>query len=268
MNHLVNNAFVKLRIWVSPTIVLPILAAALFLWFWDSAAASQPTYLLPSPGEVKAAYSANQALIHESLYWTGYASVFGLLVSLVIATVLSILFVQFRWMEFALYPYAVLLQTIPIIIIAPMLVVWLDYGMAISKTTATVVCFFPLLTSIHMGLSATPKEGLALFKLHRANWIQTFWKLRLPYALPYFFSGLRTAVGLAVIGAIVGEFPPCSNGDPPTLGYQSVYASRQSDLALAFACVCAAAVLAIALFFVVRVLEKFTIGHWHPGGKK
>jgi NitT/TauT family transport system permease protein len=115
-------------------------------------------------------------------------------------------------------------------------------------------------------LSSTPKEGLALFELHGASRWKTLVKLRFPYALPLIFSGLRTAVGLSVIGAIVGEFVG-SNGEPASLGYQSMRALRSAETPLGFSYILASAALALSLFGLVRFLEKKIIGPWHSGAQ-
>jgi len=224
-----------------------------------------PEILLPSPSEVAAAAGENGSKILDATLWTGVAALSGLGIALALSLLLGTLFVRFRWLELALYPYAVVLQTLPVIAIAPLLVIWLGYGLGVSITTAALVCFFPLLTSLHLGLTSTPKEGLALFQMHRASWWDTLLKLRLPYALPYLFSGLRSAVGLSVIGAIVGEFVG-SNGSPPSLGYGSMRALRAAETAEGFAMILASALLALLLFLGVRWLERRTLSSWHTGG--
>jgi NitT/TauT family transport system permease protein len=243
---------------------LPWLTMGLMFILWSGLAAQYPPILLPSPMEVAQAGAADWGKILEATQWTAIAAISGLVIASCIAISLAVAFTRFKWLELAITPFAVLLQTLPVIVIAPLLVVWLGYGLGVSIVTATLVCFFPLLTSTHMGLSSTPREGLALFRLHRASWGQTLLKLRFPYALPMMFSGLRTAVGLSVIGAIVGEFVG-SNGDPANLGYLSMRALRSADTALGFAMIFAAAILALFLFTMVRLLEKKMIGPWHSG---
>jgi len=244
----------------------PWLTMAFLLVLWSALASQYPPILLPSPTEVGHAGANHWRQIAEATQWTAFAAISGLVMASCIALTLAVAFVRYRWLELALTPFAVLLQTLPVIVIAPLLVIWLGYGLGVSMVTATLVCFFPLLTSTHMGLSATPKEGLALFEMHNASWWNTLVKLRFPYALPLIFSGLRTAVGLSVIGAIVGEFVG-SNGHPASLGYQSMRALRSAETPLGFAFILASAALALVLFGLVRLLEKKVIGPWHSGAQ-
>jgi NitT/TauT family transport system permease protein len=244
--------------------LLPWATMGLIFILWSGLASQYPPILLPSPLEVAQAAAGNWGKILEATQWTAIAAIAGLVIASCIAILLAVAFTRFKWLELAITPFAVLLQTLPVIVIAPLLVVWLGYGLGVSIVTATLVCFFPLLTSTHMGLNATPREGLALFRMHRASWGKTLFKLRFPYALPMMFSGLRTAVGLSVIGAIVGEFVG-SNGEPANLGYLSMRALRSAETALGFAMIFAAATLALLLFTAVRLLEKKMIGPWHSG---
>ena len=165
-------------------------------------------------------------------------------------------------MEIALYPYALLLQTVPIVAIAPLLVVWLGYGLPVATVTAAIVAFFPLLTSANLGLRSASSAQVELLQLYGASWTQTLWKLRLPAALPFIFGGLRTAVGLAVIGAVVGEFVG-STGTPACLGYLVLQSARSADTGLTFATIGVTALLALVLFGAVRLAERHMIGSWH-----
>lgn len=245
----------------------PIATALLGLLAWSLLARGYPPILLPSPLEVFQSSQENGMEILGAAGWTAVAALTGLGIGLVLAGVFAVLFNRFRWLELALYPYAVILQTLPVIAIAPLLVVWLGYGLGVSCVTATLVCFFPLLTSLHLGLNSTPQDGLALFSLHNASWTDTLFKLRIPYALPYLFAGLRSAVGLAVIGAVVGEFVG-SNGSPPSLGYLTMRKLRSAETAEGFALIIASGLLALILFLSVRLLERRVLSSWHTGGAK
>lgn len=245
--------------------IYPLLAALLGLVAWTLLAQRYEAIILPSPLEVFTAAQGMLGEIAEATWWTAVASMTGLGIGLTLACTFAVLFVRFRWLELALYPYAVILQTLPVIAIAPLLVIWLGYGLGVSCATATLVCFFPLLTSLHLGLNSTPSDGVSLFLLHKASFRDMLLKLRIPYALPYLFTGLRSGVGLAVIGAVVGEFVG-SNGSPPSLGYLTMRKLRSAETAEGFALILASGLLALTLFLLVRLLERRVLSNWHTGG--
>jgi len=241
----------------------PVIAAAVALGAWWLLSLRLPEVLLPGPETVAAAGWAARATLVQATFETAAASALGLLLAMVIGGVGAVLFLRSRALEAALYPYALLLQTVPIVAIAPLLVVWLGYGRPVAVATAAIVSFFPILTSANVGLRSTSPEHLELLRLYGAGFTAILWKLRLPAALPHVFSGLSTAVGLSVIGAIVGEFVG-SNGQPPSLGYVVLRSARSADTGVTFAAIFAATGLALSAFASVRLLERRIIGHWHP----
>ncbi|MFT4974920.1 MAG: NitT/TauT family transport system permease protein [Myxococcota bacterium] len=244
---------------------LPVLTAAIALALWWGLASQYPPALLPSPVEVATVAWAKRVTLAEATGTTALASVMGLVIASAAGIGGAVLFQRSRWLEAALYPYAVLVQTIPIVAIAPLLVVWLGYGLAPAVASASIVAFFPVLTAANLGLRSAAPEQVELFRLYRASWWQSLRWLRLPGALPFLFSGLRTAAGLSVIGAIVGEFVG-SNGFPPSLGYLVLRSARSADTGLTFGAIFAAAALALFFFVIVRQLERWAIGAWHGDG--
>ncbi|MFT5683099.1 MAG: NitT/TauT family transport system permease protein [Myxococcota bacterium] len=244
--------------------LLPVLTAGVLISGWAALSSRYPPVLLPSPIETLQAAITGHATLAEATATTATASLIGLLIAIGVGLLGAMLFSRSKWLEAALYPYALLVQTVPIVAIAPLLVVWLGYGLPPAIASAAIVSFFPVLTAANLGLRATPPEQVELFALYRASFGATLLHLRLPGALPYLFSGLRTAAGLSVIGAIVGEFVG-SNGFPPSLGYLVLRSARSADTATSFAAIFAAAALALVFFSAVRLLEKLSIGRWHGG---
>ena len=243
----------------------PALGALSLLLVWALVASRLPPVLLPSPLEVAtSAWAAREQLWTASLQ-TAKAALGGLLVASVGGVLGGVLFLRSRWLEAAFYPYALLVQTLPIVAVAPLFVVWLGYGTPVALASGAIASFFPILTSANVGLRAAEPEQVELLRLYGARWLQILWKLRFPAALPYLFAGLRTAGGLAVIGAIVGEFIG-SNGTPPSLGYLVLRAARTAETGLSFAAIFAATALSLALFGAVRLAEAWVIGRWHGGG--
>lgn len=241
---------------------LPFLVALLVLLAWWALSLTQPEILLPGPMQVLEAGWTGRVRLGTGLLNTALSSLGGLAIASGIGLGGATLFLRFPWLERAFYPYALFMQTVPIIAIAPVLVVWLGYGASVALCTAAIVCFFPILSSANAGLSSPSRSEVELLQLYGASWTQTLIKLRLPRALPTVLAGYRSAVGLSVIGAIVGEFVGAT-GDPVSLGYLVISSSRSADTATTFAAVCASAVLAGILFATVRAIEGWAIGAWH-----
>lgn len=244
------------------TRLLPVAVGLTLLAGWAALASQLPPFLLASPLEVAQAAQAHAGALWEATLTTGSAALAGLAIAAATGLAAGTSFAASRTLERALYPYALLVQTIPVIAIAPLLVVWLDYGWPVSVVSAAIVSFFPMLTGFHVGLRATDPDQLDLLALYGASPLQQLRVLRLPAALPHIFAGLRTAGGLAVIGAVVGDFVG-SNGHPKSLGYIVLQSAAGADVARSFAAVFASAFLAIALFWLTRTAERATIGRWH-----
>jgi NitT/TauT family transport system permease protein len=241
--------------------LLPLLVALLALGAWAALAARLPAALLPSPVEVAARAVAEAPRLAEATAQTALAALIGLGGASVAGFAGGLLFLRSRAMELALYPYALLVQTLPIVAVAPLLIVWLGYGLPVAATSAGVVAFFPMLSGAHLGLQAAEPEQVELMRLYGATPAQELWRLRLPGSVPHLMGALRTAAGMAVIGAIVGEFVG-SNGAPPSLGFLVLHSARSADTGLTFAAIAAAAVLAVALYGAVRALDARLVGRW------
>ncbi len=220
--------------------------------------------LLPRPDAVALALWSERTRLASALYQTGVASLAGL----VSAAALGVFAAAVSWFSptarLSLRPWTVLVQVVPIVAIAPMLVVWLGYGRGVATVTAAIAAFYPVYSAAETGLAAPARDLVDLFRLYGASRWQELFRLRAWAALPALFSGLRTAAGLAVIGAIVGEFIG-SNNAPPTLGYTVLFASRGARADLAFAAVIAAGGLALALGAGIVWLERRLIGRWYGG---
>lgn len=245
---------------------MPLGVALILLLGWSLWAARLPPLLLPGPMAVLRAAHGQSELLGRSAGWTAFAAVVGLGIGGGLGLSFGLLFMWSRSWARALYPYALLLQTLPVVAVAPLLVIWLGYGTPVAVASAALVSFFPMLTATHVGLSATPPEQIELLRLYGAGAWQELRYLRLPGALPHLLAGLRTGVGSAVIGAIVGEFVG-SNGAPPGLGYLVLTSARAADTPLTFAAVGGAAALALMGFQAVRWLERRSIGRWHGAGE-
>lgn len=243
-------------------LLTPALAVAAGLVLWALLAERAGPLLLAGPADVARALLSEHARLAEATLLTALSAVGGL----ALATALGVLLAVGAWwsraLRAALLPYTVVLQVVPIVAIAPLLVVWLGYGTGVALTTAVIAAFYPVYSATTTGLSAPARELVDLFALYGAGRARELWLLRLPAALPALFSGLRSAAGLSVIGAIVGEFVG-SNGYPPTLGYLVVFSARSARPDLCFAAIACAAALALAQHAVLRLLEARAIGRWY-----
>jgi NitT/TauT family transport system permease protein len=193
---------------------------------------------------------------------TGVAALGGLAIAAVSGVAMAMAAWASATVRAALVPYTVALQVVPIVAIAPLLVIWLGYGVPVALCTAAIAAFYPIWSAASTGLAAPAPEWVDLLRLYGASRFAELRLLRLPAALPALFSGLRSAAGLAVIGAIVGEFVG-SNGFPRTLGYLVVYSARSARSDLCFAAIVCAAALALVLHAALRVAEARAIGRWY-----
>ena len=164
------------------------------------------SFLIPAPSSVARALYEDRLEFSDAFFATGLAALTALALSFVFGTFVSIALSTSRFFRRMFYPYAIFFQTVPVISIAPLLVIWFGFGQPTVIASAFIVSIFPIIANTLVGLEATDRALVDLFRLYQSRPLDILWKLRLPFALPYVFSGLRIASGLAVIGAIVGEF--------------------------------------------------------------
>ena len=215
-------------------------------------------FLLPPPSKVLRTIVDEGAELWPAAGQTALAAGIGFVASSVFGVAAAVLLSSARWVQRAFYPYAVFFQTVPIIAIAPLLVVWIGYGLETVAVSAFIVSAFPVVANTLGGLLSTEPALRDLFRLYGASWPQAMLKLRLPYALPSILTGLRIAAGLAVIGAIVGEF--IAGGG---LGGVIDVSLTQQRVDKVFAGVLLASLLGLTLFLVVNLISRYALRHWH-----
>jgi NitT/TauT family transport system permease protein len=169
-----------------------------------------------------------------------------------------------RLLERAFYPYAVFLQTVPIVAIAPLLVLWFGAGMRAVTVSAFIVSVFPVVANTLAGIHSVDRPLRDLFRLYEASRTATLLKLELPSAVPNFVTGLRVAAGLAVIGAIVGEFVAGFSESGAGLGILILASYREFRTDLLFASVLFASTVGLVLFGAVSLLGRFLLKRWRP----
>ncbi len=216
------------------------------------------SYILPAPSAVFKAVVDNREQLAQAMLKTSGSALLGFALSTLAGIAIAVLLSSSRWIERAFYPYAVFFQTVPVIAIAPLLVIWFGYGMRTVIASAFVVSIFPVIANTLTGILSTDPALIDLFRLYRATSMVTLFKLRFPAALPQILTGLRVAAGLAVIGAIVGEF--IGGGG---LGAVVDVARTQQRIDLVFAAVLLASVLGLALFGLINLISRLTLRRWH-----
>ena len=220
-------------------------------------------YLVPSPQAVAAAVGENARVLLVATLTTLKEATFGYLLAIVGGVALAAVLSQSKILERSIYPYAVLLQTVPVVAIAPLIVLWFGYNDLSVVIISLIMSLFPIVNNTLLGLRSTSRNLTELFALHNRSRFTLFWKLQLPGALPHIIAGLRISAGLSVIGAIVGEFIIGSGNAQGGLGVQIVFAQGRMDTSLLFAEVIAATLLGFLFFMIVSTIGNRLLSHWH-----
>lgn len=220
-------------------------------------------YLLPGPELVLQAIVRDAGKLGQAMQLTGAAALGGLTASVLLGTATAIIFSQSAWIRRSGYPYAIFLQTVPIVAIAPLIVHWCGRGFPSIILTAFIISLFPIIANGTAGLLSIDPDLLDLFRLNKASRWQILWKLRLPNAVPALCTGARTSAGLAVVGAIVGEFFAGYGGKQFGLGYLILFSSDQARMADLFACVFASTALGVTIFGAITLGTTFILSRWY-----
>ncbi|WP_426454262.1 ABC transporter permease [Paenibacillus sp. S-38] len=222
-----------------------------------------PPYILPKPSDIVEAGLANRSGLWVSVTTTMTEAIAGFLLSILFGVAGAILLASSKWIEKSVYPYAVILQTIPIVAIAPIIVIWFGAGLNAIVIIAFLIGFFPMLSNTLIGLNSTDHNMKNLFYLYNASPLQTMWRLRIPAALPYIVAGLKISCTLAVIGAIVGEYIAGIGGGQGGLGYAITVAASRLQTPYLFACGLSASLLGIGFFLLVNLFSRWMLSSWH-----
>jgi NitT/TauT family transport system permease protein len=240
----------------------------LLLWRVLVWALHLPSFILPPPFAVGRAIVDRFPSLIASLAITSEEAAGGLAASIVVGLLIALLFAQSRWIRRMLYPYTILLQTVPIVAIAPLILMWAGPGTFSVMLVAFIICLAPIIANTTQGLISVEPNFIHLFLMHNASRWQILTRLRLPHAVPSLFVGIRISAGISVIGAITGElFAGSSRVGQGGLGYSILYASAQLQTDYLFALVLAATVLGFAFFFLVMFLEWYFLHNWHESAR-
>lgn len=247
---------------------LPPLAAIVALFgTWEVAARwevladalSIEPFLVPAPTDVAVALWEDRDLLAEDSWVTLREVVAGFLIALGTGVGLAVAMHVWPLARRAVYPLVVASQTIPLIVLAPILVIWFGFGIWPKLLIIALICFFPIAVNTLDGLRSVDPEQIKVMRTLRADRMTILRRVELPSALPYFFSGAKIAVAVAVIGAVFGEWSGSDSG----LGHLILTANNQLLTARAFAAMAVLSVMAIALFGLLSLIER-RVAWWDP----
>jgi NitT/TauT family transport system permease protein len=237
--------------------LLPLIAFILFLAVWEAAVwiFDIKAYVAPAPSVVASLIIARFGMLAQNLVPTAIEAFLGFAVGNGVAVALAVLFVYRRTAEEALFPLAVMVNTVPIVAVAPILVLLLGNGIEPKVAIAALVCFFPTLVNVTRGLRAVSPEHMELMRVLSASEREIFIKVRFANSIPYLFAALKIAASTSVIGAIVGEWVGATRG----IGAVILQAAYNFDSPLLYAAVAYGSIFSACFFGVIVALERKVI---------
>lgn len=245
-------------------ILLPVavLAAGIAAWELVVRLNDIQPYVLPAPSVVFQTLVGDWPVLSQSLLTTLLTTLEGFLAAAVGGIVLALLFNQSKWLEYSLFPYAVILQVTPVIAIAPLLLIYLPQQTAVVAC-AWIVAFFPVLSNTTLGLNSVDRNLAGLFQLYGASRMQTLRYLKLPAALPYILGGLRIAGGLSLIGAVVAEIAAGSAGAGSGLAYRIAESGYRLNIPRMFAALLLLSAAGIVIYALLALTSHLVLRRWH-----
>ncbi len=245
-------------------ILLPVVVLAVGIALWELVVRLNdiPPYVLPGPSAVLKTLIADWPVLSQSLLTTLTTTLEGFVAAAVGGIVLALLFNQSKWLEYSLFPYAVILQVTPVIAIAPLLLIYLPQQTAVI-VCAWIVAFFPVLSNTTLGLNSVDRNLAGLFQLYGASRLQTLAHLKLPSALPFILGGLRIAGGLSLIGAVVAEIAAGSAGAGSGLAYRIAESGYRLNIPRMFAALLLLSAAGIVIYGLLALTSHLMLRRWH-----
>ncbi|WP_421760653.1 ABC transporter permease [Devosia sp.] len=246
-------------------IAIPIgmLVLAVIAWHLTVVLNNIPKYILPAPADVAKSLLTDYPTLLPALWVTLRITFTALFLALVGGVALAILLVQSRWIELALFPFAVILQVTPIIAITPLLLIYAPDTQTALLICSFLVAFFPILSNMVAGLKSVDHNLLNLYDLYGASRWQTLIYLKIPAAMPYFMAGLRIGGGLALIAAVVAEFAAGTAGEGSGLAFRLLEAQYRLNIPRMFAALILLTATGIAIFGLTSFISWFSLHRWH-----
>ena len=245
-------------------ILLPVVVLAIGIAAWEFVVRVYdiPPYVLPGPGAVFRTLVNDWPVLWRSLLTTLQTTLEGFVAAAIGGMALALLFNQSKWLEYSLFPYAVILQVTPVIAIAPLLLIYLPQHTAVI-VCAWIVGFFPVLSNTTLGLKSVDRNLAGLFQLYGASRLQTLRYLKLPSALPFILGGLRIAGGLSLIGAVVAEIAAGSAGAGSGLAYRIAESGYRLNIPRMFAALLLLSVAGIVIYGLLALTSHLVLRRWH-----
>jgi NitT/TauT family transport system permease protein len=245
-------------------ILLPIVVLAAGIAVWELVVRLNhiPPYVLPGPIAVFATLISDWPVLAQSLLTTLLTTLEGFVAAGIGGIALALLFNQSKWLEYSLFPYAVILQVTPVIAIAPLLLIYLPQQTAVI-VCAWIVAFFPVLSNTTLGLNSVDRNLAGLFQLYGASRAQTLAYLKLPSALPFILGGLRIAGGLSLIGAVVAEIAAGSAGAGSGLAYRIAESGYRLNIPRMFAALLLLSAAGIVIYGLLALISHLVLRRWH-----
>jgi NitT/TauT family transport system permease protein len=244
---------------LAPVVVLALSIAA---WSFVVRVNHIPPYVLPGPEAVFQTLIDDWPVLWRSLLTTLWTTLEGFVAATVGGIALALLFNQSKWLEYSLFPYAVILQVTPVIAIAPLLLIYLPQQTAVI-VCAWIVGFFPVLSNTTLGLNSVDRNLAGLFQLYGASRLQTLRFLKLPAALPFILGGLRIAGGLSLIGAVAAEIAAGSAGAGSGLAYRIAESGYRLNIPRMFAALLLLSAAGIVIYGLLALVSHLILRHWH-----
>jgi len=235
-------------------IVYPAIGILLIVLAWQAyiVAFRVPVVVMPPPTKVMSALAADWRLLLVESWTTFVECVYGFALAVIVGILIAVMVTASRGLSLMFYPILIATQSIPKVAIAPLVLVWFGTGIESKIAIAFIVAFFPMVVDTATGLRATPEDLLDLARSLKCTRWQIFWKIQVPSALPFIFSGAKVAVTLAVIGAVIGEFVGSDSG----LGNLVLSANAQVNLPLVWAALVFLSILGMMLYAATVVAER------------
>jgi NitT/TauT family transport system permease protein len=245
-------------------VLLPVVVLAAGTVAWELVVRINhiPPYVLPGPFAVMRTLVIDWSILWDALLTTLLTTLEGFIAAAVGGVALALVFNQSKWLEYSLFPYAVILQVTPVIAIAPLLLIYLPQQTAVI-VCAWIVGFFPVLSNTTLGLNSVDRNLAGLFQLYGASRLQTLSLLKLPAALPYILGGLRIAGGLSLIGAVVAEIAAGSAGAGSGLAYRIAESGYRLNIPRMFAALLLLSCAGIVIYTLLALTSHLLLRRWH-----
>ncbi|WP_438392349.1 ABC transporter permease [Caballeronia sp. DA-9] len=242
--------------------MMSVMAIIGLLVVWEAICrfAKVPDWLLPAPTVIGKAIWLNRASLPGHFATTLFASLSGFALAVAVGVPLAVIITSSKVARNILYPLFLIFESVPKVALAPLILLWVGYGMPSKVLVAAVTAFFPIVINTSAGLASVSEEMLQLSRSYGAPMLRTFIKIRLPFAMPYLFGGMKVAMTLAVIGAVVGEFVGSDTG----LGFVILTASSTMNTDLVFSAMTLLSIMGVALFYAIALLERGICPWYQP----